>query len=121
MKAGNKMKSEPREGFVYGDRQESRPPVSEPDGLVGGGGGEFQFDERKGPASEETALERHYTVQEVAEMWQLDEKMIRRLFGDEPGVVSIGSEESRFRRAYRTLRIPQSVLVRVHRRLRKAG
>lgn len=119
MKAGNKAKSDSREGFVS-DRQESRPLISEPDGLLGDGG-EFQFDERKGPTSEETALERHYTVKDVAEMWQLDEKMIRRIFCDEPGVVSIGSDESRFRRAYRTLRIPQSVLVRVHRRLRKAG
>jgi len=76
---------------------------------------------RKGPTTEETALERHYTVQEVSEMWHLDEKMIRRIFGDEPGVVDIGSNESRFRRAYRTLRIPESVLVRVHRRLRRAG
>lgn len=85
---------------------------------------EFATDEvagRKGPASEEATLERHYTVKEVAEMWHLDEKMIRRIFGDEPGVVSIGSNESRFRRAYRTLRIPESVLVRVHRRLRRAG
>lgn len=78
-------------------------------------------DVRKGPVSEDSALERHYTVKEVAEMWHLDEKMIRRIFGDEPGVVSIGSSESRFRRAYRTLRIPESVLVRVHRRLRRAG
>ena len=76
---------------------------------------------KKGPASDDSALERHYTVKEVAEMWHLDEKMIRRIFGDEPGVVSIGSNESRFRRAYRTLRIPESVLVRVHRRLRRAG
>jgi hypothetical protein len=76
---------------------------------------------KKGPASAESAMERHFTVNEIAEMWQLDEKMIRRIFGDEPGVVSIGSGESRFRRAYRTLRIPESVLVRVHRRLRRAG
>jgi hypothetical protein len=57
----------------------------------------------------------------VSEIWNLDEKMIRRIFGDEPGVVSIESEESRYRRAYRTLRIPESVLLRVHRRMRKAG
>jgi len=79
------------------------------------------LDLKKGPASEDSALERHYTVKEVAEMWRLDEKMIRRIFGNEPGVVSIGSSESRFRRAYRTLRIPESVLLRVHRRLRRAG
>lgn len=82
---------------------------------------EAEPDEKKRPESEEAALERHYTVKEVAEIWHLDEKMIRRIFGDEPGVVSIGSDESRFRRAYRTLRIPESVLLRVHRRLRRTG
>jgi len=119
VKAGNKMKSESREQLVYGG-QEARLLRSEADEVLDTGG-KLQFDERKGPTSEETALERHFTVKEVAEMWQLDEKMIRRIFGDEPGVVSVGSNESRFRRAYRTLRIPESVLVRVHRRLRKAG
>jgi hypothetical protein len=114
------MKSESREPIVHDRRQWDRLPIPEPNGLPDGGD-EFQLEGRKGPATEETALERHYTVKEVAEMWQLDEKMIRRIFGDEPGVVSIGSDENRFRRAYRTLRIPQSVLVRVHRRLRKAG
>lgn len=79
------------------------------------------LDSKKEAVSEHSALERHYTVKEVAEMWHLDEKMIRRIFGDEPGVVSIGSIERRFRRAYRTLRIPESVLARVHRRLRRAG
>lgn len=120
MRAGNKMKSVSPEGFVNGDKPDARPAISEFDDLLSDAG-EFQIDQRKGPAFEDTALERHYTVKEVAEMWQLDEKMIRRIFGDEPGVVSIGTDESRFRRAYRTLRIPQSVLVRVHRRLRKAG
>jgi len=76
---------------------------------------------RKEPSAADAALERHYTVKEVSEIWNLDEKMIRRIFGDEPGVVSIESEEGRYRRAYRTLRIPESVLLRVHRRMRKAG
>ncbi|HET9183696.1 MAG TPA: hypothetical protein VFP59_16300 [Candidatus Angelobacter sp.] len=82
---------------------------------------EAETGEKKRPESEEAALERHYTVKEVAEIWHLDEKMIRRIFGAEPGVVSIGSDESRFRRAYRTLWIPESVLLRVHWRLRRTG
>jgi len=94
-------------------------------GLSNGGGlpqlHEAEPDEKKRTESEEAALERHYTAEEVAEIWHLDEKMIRRIFGDEPGVVSIGSDECRFRRAYRTLRIPESVLLRVHRRLRRTG
>jgi hypothetical protein len=67
------------------------------------------------------ALERHYSVYEVSQLWGLSEKTIRRIFSDEPGVVKWGQDESRFKRAYVTLRIPQSVVERVHRRLRQAG
>lgn len=64
------------------------------------------------------AMERHYTVQEIGEAWQLSVTTIARLFRDEPGVLKIGRGPSRrSRRSYLTLRIPQSVLERVHRRL----
>ncbi len=67
------------------------------------------------------ALERHYSVSELAQLWGLSEKTIRRMFFDEPGVVKWGHEEGRFKRAYMTLRIPESVMQRVHRRLRQIG
>jgi hypothetical protein len=76
---------------------------------------------KKEPSLADAALERHYTVKEISEIWHLDEKMVRRIFGNEPGVVSIGSEERRYKRAYKTLRIPESILMRVHRRMRRAG
>jgi hypothetical protein len=64
------------------------------------------------------ALERHYSAQEIAEMWHLSPTTIIRLFRDEPGVVKIGKSPSRRgRRSYTTLRIPESVVQRVHRRL----
>jgi hypothetical protein len=64
------------------------------------------------------ALERHYTVQEIGEAWQLSGTTVARLFRDEPGVLKIGRGPSRRgRRSYTTLRIPQSVVDRVHRRL----
>jgi AraC-like DNA-binding protein len=31
--------------------------------------------------------ERHYTVQEIAEAWNMSENLVRRLFEKEPGVV----------------------------------
>jgi hypothetical protein len=62
------------------------------------------------------ALERHYSVAEVAKMWALSEKTIRRMFEDEPGVLQWGSPETRRKRGYQTLRIPESVLLRVHRK-----
>jgi hypothetical protein len=59
-------------------------------------------------------LERHYSVGEVAERWGLSEKIIRRMFEDEEGVLKWGSQETRRKRGYITLRIPESVMLRVH-------
>jgi len=62
--------------------------------------------------------ERHYTVAEVAAMWNLSPDKVRRLFENEPGVVVLGDEAPhRGKRRYRTLLIPESVVERVHRRL----
>ncbi len=65
------------------------------------------------------ALEPHYSPKEVAEAWGLNERTIRDLFRDEPGVLKIGQTGRRGRRDYTTLRIPESVLNRMyHRRCR---
>ena len=61
--------------------------------------------------------ERHYTVAEIAILWQLSADLVRRLFINEPGVLVIGDEASPGTRRYRTLRIPESVVKRVHRKL----
>ena len=69
---------------------------------------------------ESIALERHYSVQEIADMWAMSPKTVRRLFENEGGVLRWGSEEQltrhRRRRGYCSLRIPESVLIRVHQR-----
>ncbi len=62
-------------------------------------------------------IERHYAVTEIAEMWNLSADKVREIFEDEPGVLVIGDRSPRRKRRYVTLRIPQSVLQRVHRRL----
>jgi MarR-like DNA-binding transcriptional regulator SgrR of sgrS sRNA len=59
-------------------------------------------------------LERHLTPKEIAELWQLDESTVRRIFIDEPGVLKIGATIGRGRRSYVTLRIPETVLQRFH-------
>jgi hypothetical protein len=59
-------------------------------------------------------LERHYSVGEIAERWGLSEKIIRRMFEDEDGVLKWGSPETRRKRGYITLRVPESVMLRVH-------
>ena len=61
--------------------------------------------------------ERHYTVAEIAKLWSLRADVVRRLFEREPGVLVIGDDAPRGKRRYATLRIPQSVAERVHRRL----
>jgi hypothetical protein len=62
------------------------------------------------------ALERHYSVAEIGKMWALSEKTVRRMFEDEDGVLHWGAPETRRKRGYQTLRIPESVLLRVHRK-----
>jgi AraC-like DNA-binding protein len=66
------------------------------------------------------ALERHYTVPEIANLWGVSEKTVRRLFGDEDGVLRWGSHETSRKRGYHNLRVPQSVLIRVHQRRERA-
>lgn len=61
-------------------------------------------------------LERHYSVTEIAEMWGLSEKTVRRMFEEEDGVLQWGNQETRRKRGYITLRIPESILLRVHRK-----
>ena len=52
-------------------------------------------------------------------MWGLSAPKVRELFRDEEGVVVIGEPERRYKRGYETLRIPQSVVRRVHAKLRR--
>ena len=67
------------------------------------------------------ALEKHYTVPEVAGLWGISEKTVRRLFDAEDGVLRWGSDETARKRGYHNLRIPQSVLIRVHQRRDRAS
>ena len=61
--------------------------------------------------------EKHYEPSELAELWGVSVQTIRKIFRDEEGVLKIGSDGTRNRRAYKTLRIPESVAERVHTRL----
>jgi hypothetical protein len=61
-------------------------------------------------------LERHYSVGEIAEIWGLSEKIISRMFEGEEGVLKWGSPETRRKRGSITLRIPERVMLRVHRK-----
>ncbi len=62
------------------------------------------------------AMERHYTPEEVAEAWGVSADTVRRIFDGEAGVLVIENHRAGSRRRHRTLRIPASVVDRVHRR-----
>ena len=64
-----------------------------------------------------SALERHYTVAELSKLWFFSENTIRRLFTKEPGVIKIARQETRIKRGYTSLRIPERIAQRVHRRM----
>jgi hypothetical protein len=61
--------------------------------------------------------EKHFTPQALAEAWGVSTETIRQIFREEPGVLKIGKPGTRSKRGYFTLRIPQEVAERVHRRL----
>jgi hypothetical protein len=61
-----------------------------------------------------SALEKHYTVKQVAQLWAWSDDTVRRVFRREVGVIAIRHPERRGKRPYSRLSIPESVLVRVH-------
>jgi hypothetical protein len=63
-------------------------------------------------------LETHFSVGQIAKRWNLNPKTVREMFRDEPGVLKVERPERRSKRAYTTLRIPESVLMRVESRLK---
>jgi len=65
-------------------------------------------------------LERHYSVSEVAELWGISPDLVRDVFQDEPDVVKINSPTNHRKRKYTTIRVPLSVMKRVHARNRNS-
>ena len=61
--------------------------------------------------------EKHYSPDDLAELWGVSVDSIRRIFRDEPGVLKMGDKSPKHKRQYLTLRIPESVAERVHTRL----
>lgn len=59
-------------------------------------------------------FERHFSVKEIAELWNLSRNAVIDLFRDEPGVLALSREETRFKRGYTSLKIPESIVRKVH-------
>lgn len=65
--------------------------------------------------------ERHFTVPQLADMWNLSREFVRQVVQGEPGVTEWVRQQPG-RRRYRVLRVPQSVAERLYNRaLGKAG
>ena len=65
-------------------------------------------------------FEKHFTPQQIAALWGRSDEFIRKLFLDEPGVQKVDRPERMHKRGYATIRIPQSVVIRVGLRLQNA-
>ena len=63
------------------------------------------------------AFEKHCSVAELSRQWGFSENTIRRLFRKEPGVIKIVHQETLHKRRYTSMRIPERIAQRVHRRL----
>jgi hypothetical protein len=61
-------------------------------------------------------IEQHYRIKQLAALWNVSAKTIRRLFQDEPGVMRIGNHGTGNRKCV-VLSIPESVALRVRERL----
>jgi hypothetical protein len=62
---------------------------------------------------EDTAFERHYTITELAKLWQVSTETVRRLVLDNPdGVVALSGPSGKT-----SYRIPESVARRIHTKL----
>ncbi len=59
--------------------------------------------------------ERHFTVPELADMWNLSREFVRQVVQGEPGVTEWVRQQPG-RRRYRVLRVPQSVAERLYNR-----
>jgi hypothetical protein len=62
-------------------------------------------------------VEQHFTPTQLAGVWKVAPNTIRRLFENEDGVLIFGPGETRYGRRHKSMRIPQSVAARVHRKL----
>ena len=59
--------------------------------------------------------ERHFTIQELSDMWHFSEEFVRQIVKGEPGVTEWVRQQPGKRR-YRVLRVPQSVVERLYQR-----
>lgn len=60
------------------------------------------------------AFERHYTPDELAAMWHVAANTVRSWCEDYGGVLVINRPERRFKRGYKSIRVPESVAAEIY-------
>ena len=68
----------------------------------------------KAASMDHPALERHYRISELAEMWNLGRETVRILVKEEQGVIKIRLGR---KKAHTIYSVPESVALRIHTRL----
>ena len=70
--------------------------------------------EQKEETGPSIATERQYIPQEVAAIWNVSVDTVIRRFRSKPGVIEIGNDETLHKRRKTLMRIPESVVERIH-------
>jgi hypothetical protein len=63
---------------------------------------------------DDTTLEKHYRVGELARMWRLGRETVRKLVKDDPGVIKIRMGR---KKAHTVYSVPESAAQRIHTQL----
>jgi hypothetical protein len=68
-------------------------------------------------------FQKHYTIPELAKIWGFAPATVRHWFENEPGVIRVGERRLRKgkRRGYVSLRVPESIAMKVYRRHTEAA
>ena len=65
-------------------------------------------------ATQVTALERHYSPNELAVKWHVCPNTVRRLCEEEGSIFVIDRPEEMHKRRYKTIRIPESTAIKIY-------
>lgn len=70
----------------------------------------------EGPGSfdDQTFIEKHYRIAELARIWGIGRETVRKIVKDEPGVIQIRQGR---KKAHTTYSVPESVARRIHSRM----
>jgi hypothetical protein len=61
-----------------------------------------------------TPFERHYTPEELAQLWHVSANTVRCWCEESGGVLAIDRPEQMHKRGYKTMRIPESTAIRIY-------